>query len=1108
MRRMVVVVMWLVAGTAQAAQTSCEDLLAHVLNFGVPRTSLDAEAANLPETLAGLVQPLYKDPCNKGKKLQINLTFGSDYEVLDWIERGSVDGGVVPALSLWLLERETPLRELSAAKASDLRILHPRLPAPTCTRMLGGTSSACDPNATYAALLADLAAGKSAGTRRVMFASHLSSTGFLAPLAQAATVLKTDAQWEALFAIAHFTIDTSPAEPDELFQLAVNEEPTPPADLTVIQFPGEEVIARGEVISDVPDAYREHLVVSASAADFFKPEAFACKREKPLLPQALQALLIRKHPPRPLEVIVQADPASGVRKYSFTINESMRLLAQQQRSSGESELALVLPGGGVKAAYQSKIVDHLYEKHLLRNAGLPARKGSLAVRSVLGTSGGALLGYFVSQLGESGPFNLSDILWKPGGKLLDAHNVFNALDMLRYTSVVWTFAIFAVLLALITGTSSSKFYGRSPTPHGSWRWRLMTLLFVFLAVPLLVRYVTGGDEMEHVPVIEGIFYVMVTIVVMFCDQCLIHSEDETETRPLRDHVIILAGIGGLFVLVAVAAKDQLQGAVTIGFAFATLAVIFLGGPLLLLYVNDRFGDSQRRLGDTLGSLVTVMILCALGVPGWVPMQIRALAAMLLLLGLALIAYWHAHLPERRPIVGTALTFFTLLAVAILCWPEEAPARGLAFITTPAMEQTNLGPFLTSTGCLLLVIAAMVWVYQRREYSIRNEQDFSLGLALLVVHALATGMMVTLLARFWPKVVQNIEVTSSFWIATTLIGGVLALILLFSAQRWPLSRRAVGFLTAEHPNGSLLPRRYARMLAVAVVSLIWWNSMMAPALYGNDTALKYLQTAVKNFDLARPGPDGFLPTAKFVAPTNMLEDVDSTRYFVFLTRNDRGLALPRSQWKVYKVTEGSVTETEKSQNVRPLHPRDSAFVRDVIFSSGSPFPILAAHRVTTPGEGAKLDLIDGGYSNDIPIGAARKIMARQALVIHSAPAAEAHEHTEQARSLFSLSVSPGMLIRNAQRLPSFMFEHGQQADRLSRQNLFVIGLAPLLNADDTWPGLAQFDRTTVQAMLEKGEANLYERIGIAESWGEPRFRFSQQIEQKSESGAPATTADPG
>jgi ABC-type phosphate/phosphonate transport system substrate-binding protein len=87
----------LAAVTVEAAQSSCDDYLPHALSFAVPRTALTEEvAAKLPKTLASLVQPMYVDPCGKGKALQINLAFGSDYEVIDWLERGRVDGGIVP----------------------------------------------------------------------------------------------------------------------------------------------------------------------------------------------------------------------------------------------------------------------------------------------------------------------------------------------------------------------------------------------------------------------------------------------------------------------------------------------------------------------------------------------------------------------------------------------------------------------------------------------------------------------------------------------------------------------------------------------------------------------------------------------------------------------------------------------------------------------------------------------------------------------------------------------------------------------------------------------------------------------------------------------------
>src|SRR5688572_12763101 len=305
MKRMICIAAMLVGAVAtQAAQSSCDDHLAHVLNFGVPRTSLtEASATKLPDTLAKLVGPMYQDPCGKGKNLQINLAFGSDYEVLDWLERGSIDGGIVPDLSLWLLKHdENPLRELNAEQSAQLEVLQARAPAPVCKRYVRGRWTECEAQPAYNALLADIVAGKDAGTRRVMFASHLSSTGFLDPIKKASALFSEDeALWEKLFQVAHFTIDSDPTV--NPFALALKEEPGTPTDLTVIVFPGEEVLARGPTQTATPNAYREHLIVSSSASTLFRTVAFASPYDgkRSILPPELERLLAMQHPPRPLE---------------------------------------------------------------------------------------------------------------------------------------------------------------------------------------------------------------------------------------------------------------------------------------------------------------------------------------------------------------------------------------------------------------------------------------------------------------------------------------------------------------------------------------------------------------------------------------------------------------------------------------------------------------------------------------------------------------------------------------------------------------------------------------------------------------------------------------
>lgn len=1143
MKRLVaVVVMLWIAVTAQAAKVSCDDDLPHVLSVGVPRTSLsDDDAKRLPQVLRGLFGPAYVDKCGQGKALQINLAFGSDYEILDWLERGSVDAAVVPHLSLFLLTHKNrgALRELNAAAAANIGILRPIAPQPSCRQYVHGRWTACPTTAmaAYDALIADLAAGKTAGHTRVMFASHLSSTGFLYPVERAASAFarlkpsdeEADNVWQQLFDVARFRIDSSPdLDP---FALALDEEKTK-QDLTVIAFPGEETLrdvtpsataAGTPAATAAGPAYGQHFVVTAAAEQLLPKAGFVdvWNGEVPPIDANVMEMLESQHPPRPFETLARAEPTFGVRTFSFTIRESLRLLKQQQRSSGVNELALVLPGGGVKAAYQSRIVDDLYRRGALRNAesGGTASASALTVRSVLGTSGGALLGYFVSQLSARGPFNLFDILWKPNGDFLNAEHVFDWTDLPRYFSIAWMLIIFCVLLAVITGIHTSPFYRRAPALIAAWRWRLLTVLAVFIAVPILIRFATRATEVEHVPVIEGLFYSILTILVMFADQCLIYTRWGGGERALKWYVIALAALGGLCVFASFLGMswETLQHRVTFRFAFFTLSLIFLGAPLMLLWVGGKFGNVKDRIIDVTGSLAAVLVLCAFAIPGRLPRQVPHIVGLLVLIGLAIAAYLHSQQPNRKRIVATILTFATLLATAVLCWSEyvkpESWSPTLSVFRQDAFESTTLAPFLASVGSLLLVMAAMVWVYEQRRYALRNGENFALGLGLLVVHSVATSLLVFVTTRALPGRVHNLEMTGSFWLALTLFGGLLAILILVAAPRWAPLKRAVDFLRSEHPNGALLPRRYARMLTVATVSVVWWNIVVAPAFYGNRVARAYLDAAVDRFDTAfravngeAPTDDirGFVPTAKFVAPTNTLDAENSTRYFLFETPgNPPPVAQKRiagALWNMYETTPRYLADNDCHELI------DAGcidFVRDVIFSSGSPFPIFAAHRVKVPGEEEAVFLIDGGYSNDIPIDAARQIASQQALIVHSSsPFAEVHEHRPAVRR----SMLPGMLVRNIGRLPAFMFERGQQVDRISRQNLFVVGLAPRLEEDETWPGLAQFDESTVKMLYDKANANLYERIGFVESWGEPRFRFSVQV--ASAAATPATKAGPG
>ncbi|HEX2061771.1 MAG TPA: hypothetical protein VHK90_13615, partial [Thermoanaerobaculia bacterium] len=350
--------------SARAAKVSCDDDLPHVLNVGVPRTSMsDQETLRLPQLLQTLFGAAYEDRCGAGKELQIHLAFGSDYEVLDWLERGSVDAGIVPHLSLFLLTHRNRdgFRELSPATAEGAGILRPLAPAPSCRTYANGRWTACDANAKLDAFADALADGRESGDTRVMFASHLSSTGFLHPIERVARRLAelkpTDEEaaefWTRFFAVARFRIDSDPAL--DPFQLALAEEKVA-TNLTILDYPGEETI---RLTRQQPTAnrqlppYAQHFIITPDAAQLLPRASFVepWNGGMPQIDESVTTILAQNDLPAPFAQLVHANATYGTRTFSFTILESMRLLQQQQRSSGQKELALVLPGGGVKAAY-------------------------------------------------------------------------------------------------------------------------------------------------------------------------------------------------------------------------------------------------------------------------------------------------------------------------------------------------------------------------------------------------------------------------------------------------------------------------------------------------------------------------------------------------------------------------------------------------------------------------------------------------------------------------------------------------------------------------------------------------------------------------------------
>jgi hypothetical protein len=113
-------------------------------------------------------------------------------------------------------------------------------------------------------------------------------------------------------------------------------------------------------------------------------------------------------------------------RYAFSIDEVIDVLKVDQVIRKAPRAALVLPGGGVRATYQSVILDYLYGKRIV-NAGWlhrgsnsndcymadvmpPIEDQRLVINGIAGTSGGALLGYFASRR-DTSPSKVLTKLW-------------------------------------------------------------------------------------------------------------------------------------------------------------------------------------------------------------------------------------------------------------------------------------------------------------------------------------------------------------------------------------------------------------------------------------------------------------------------------------------------------------------------------------------------------------------------------------------------------------------------------------------------------------------------------------------------------------------------
>jgi predicted acylesterase/phospholipase RssA len=966
----------------------------YVLNLALPRlvlpsdsTSGTSERERLEADIRDRFEKLYCPfrRCPDDRRLHINIAFGNDYQLLDWLGKGWVDSAVIPTLSLYLLKRD----------GLDLRDIGPELISrrpPTETPKPGEDDLEKFWQWIWARVTQQknpqkqtLGSRNGKDTCQLITSSHLATGDFLMPLAATSEWLEkqpggdqlADQFWREFFDHVRFTFDSDPSV-----------SPKQSADC------GPSVARRKpppRSLSGLLDSSEYHFVITTRRATAIFPGGAQFKPAEAEIPGALKKLFDRelkpteeknKSIPEVFRPLVLPVPYFGVRTFAFTIDESIDLLRQQETPE-ENILALVLPGGGVKAGFQSRLLEHLYSKRYLRNNTLSRTRsdprgvvGALDVDYIIGTSGGALLGFFVAQLGENGPWNLFDLLWKRDGQPLQSTEIFGFFDLARYISLLVIFAIFCILLRC----SQSW-----PNVEGKmgWRWRLRLLLTVgpiLLLTPILVRYVNGAASQEHIPEFEGIFYMIFAIIAMFADQCLVKEP------------------------------------------------------------ADRSREEKWRTW-TAG----LLLLCG------------ALAAMIAILWIRMERPDALWLDEPVPILGV-----------------------------------HVGGLVVCLAALLVLVGSILWISSYPSYQFAQRGEFLKGAALVLIHMFLVYFALGAMVAFFPDFLSLLELTAEFWVALVVASIVVGLIVLWIAKRLPAFRNGVQYLCNYHPNGNIISRRVLRLLLLGAFAIIWWNFIVAPGLYGNKHARNSFRLVSEAFkDAYSVGDQSSYLTARLIVPANVL-DRDGTRYFLFApTKQDCPNLIRKpgdgATWRRFWL--GGTRKDRTSLVVKSCEEGAESLytfedLEKVVFASGSPFPVFPAHRIRTE------PLVDGGYSNNVPLDAAQTVSADAALIVESSHPL-GHESGFFGWLWERYLMLPGALIGNLPRLASFLYERSQQIDRISRSDLFVVSLAPPRN-EQGWPLLVDFRPSTIERMRLVAEKNLSRRIGLVQSWGRPRFQVTIRI----------------
>ena len=1029
------------APPARPKPTSCANRQHIQISLGVPASYLDYVRSGR------LVADSNANP------VCANVVSGSSYALLDWLENGDVQTAFLSQFAVRVMKADD-------ANAFDEEYqdfpAHALMTVPPVFRRISLLDSKGDPAPAQALVAFFDAVRKPQLSETILLPNHL-STAVPELITRARSYIAerklTDTQRDdflhALIAAIHFRLYRDPVTRDSTpptLELAETFEPrekapdaiarafkttaTAPAAQACVMEPGfvcwsEDVLVVRRRLLDRLHGARAQLQrlaqeKKAPAPDVPTPLFGSTMKEEIALGPHIKEFRDSNYHRYQVGNLPQ-------RYFRFNLDELWSILAHEgtppESSTTPAEkahMALVLTGGGVKAAYQTRMIDDLYGDGRLVNGVDPKTPDAQRVDFVIGTSGGALLGVFVSAINQgvvdafklSDGENLTKIIWEG----IDSRDVFPFLDLPRYGTILAVYVIL-MLVAWVPrfhrrlrerrGLAPARPAGEAPPGSIGRLSEGIAWYALLIATPFVVIKACSFGGLEGVPPEAGVVYAAMLIIALYADvrlrrKATLTRATFTMTRTTWAAVGLFAfGVAAIVVALSLAPRD---GSLPTPMQNLLALWAVCAGVTALAFAIYFFFSSQHKVFE--------------------PQPRRPIGrAFIIIVAIVIVTYlllW----------IGAALRLATFLEVTGVFWMWFVPIATALSIVVVYLAHAD-----GSTGARTREWLRSTFEYFFGEYRSWMTTFTAQRYSRFVGFGFAGWLWWNLLAA--PSLYSNKNALVYFDAAFTRFSSAMSKTndgaVIGDATRYPLMLPFV--ITAT----SLEKERELYFLFLAKDERGERRSDAVPANPLRDKKCDRQEDAQRERDGIAPDISDYPEIDQQLNDTAWSNIASDSRWFV--VRKARGCDL-----------------------------------RETAFASGSPFPVFAAHALDMAVLRTPEHLIDGGFAHNRPLEAARVLNASKVLVINSSPL-EAASTSARCRVLFRM----GELACNLPKLVPYLWDRSQIEDILSTKNMLVVSIYPTPDGA-SWPLLTDFRGQVVTRLVERARADQHQRVGVVESWG--------------------------